>query len=155
HGSSPISGARSPRASASSRSKAAAYRRAWAAVGYSLLPPAPQPRAQDQVITRPCVVNRNRWPSTRQRVMPARLPAAYAGMSGLMDSTAPGRTISTRVPARLDRLPWAGFHWRVVIGRGKAWLLDGLEVTMVGSGAARRTEPGSGSVNGPGGNGGG
>lgn len=72
-------------------------------------------------------------------------------MSGLMDSTAPGRTISTRVPARLDRLPWAGFHWRVVIGLGTVWLLDGLEVTMVGSVAARLTDPGSGIDIGPGG----
>lgn len=53
-------------------------------------------------------------------------------------------TISTRVPARLDRLPWAKFHWRVVIGLGSVWILDGLEVTMVGSVAARLTEPGSG-----------
>jgi len=26
--------------------------------------------------------------------------------------------ISTLVPARLDRLPWSAFHWRVVIGTG-------------------------------------
>ncbi|OLR92175.1 MFS transporter [Actinokineospora bangkokensis] len=53
-------------------------------------------------------------------------------------------TIETDVPARLDRLPWAGFHWRVVVGLGTVWLLDGLEVTMVGAVAARLTEPGSG-----------
>jgi hypothetical protein len=27
-------------------------------------------------------------------------------------------TIETRVPARLDRLPWARFHWLIVIGLG-------------------------------------
>lgn len=52
--------------------------------------------------------------------------------------------ITTKVPARLDRLPWARFHWRVVIGLGSVWILDGLEVTMVGSVAARLTEKGSG-----------
>jgi hypothetical protein len=54
------------------------------------------------------------------------------------------RTIRTDVPARLDRLPWTKFHWRVVIGLGTVWILDGLEVTIVGSIAARLTEPGSG-----------
>ncbi|AKK28761.1 MFS transporter [Mycobacterium sp. EPa45] len=54
------------------------------------------------------------------------------------------KTITTNVPARLDRLPWSKFHWRVVIGLGSAWVLDGLEVTMVGNVSARLTEPGSG-----------
>src|SRR5262245_55159326 len=37
------------------------------------------------------------------------------------------------IPARLDRLPWSGWHWRVVLALGIAWVLDGLEVTIVGS----------------------
>ena len=37
------------------------------------------------------------------------------------------------VPARLDRLPWSRWHWRVVLALGVAWVLDGLEVTIVGS----------------------
>ena len=41
--------------------------------------------------------------------------------------------ITTDIPARLDRLPWAGWHWLVVIGLGTVWILDGLEVTIVGS----------------------
>jgi MFS family permease len=53
-------------------------------------------------------------------------------------------TITTHVPARLDRLPWARFHWRVVIGLGGVWVLDGLEVTMVGNVSSRLTEKGSG-----------
>ncbi|MCW2685711.1 MAG: Major facilitator superfamily 1 [Mycobacterium sp.] len=53
-------------------------------------------------------------------------------------------TITTNVPARLDRLPWSRFHWRVVAGLGSVWILDGLEVTMVGNVSARLTEPGSG-----------
>jgi MFS family permease len=53
-------------------------------------------------------------------------------------------TVTTRVPARLDRLPWSRFHWRIVIGLGTVWILDGLEVTIVGAVASRMTEPGSG-----------
>ncbi len=53
-------------------------------------------------------------------------------------------TIETRVPARMDRLPWSKFHWRVVIGLGTVWILDGLEVTMVGAVASRLTEADSG-----------
>jgi MFS family permease len=54
------------------------------------------------------------------------------------------RTISTNIPARLDRLPWSRFHWRIVIGLGTVWILDGLEVTIVGAIAPRLTEQGSG-----------
>jgi MFS family permease len=53
-------------------------------------------------------------------------------------------TIETKVPGRLDRLPWSRFHWMVVIGLGTVWILDGLEVTIVGSIASRLTEKGSG-----------
>src|SRR5262245_41839977 len=42
-------------------------------------------------------------------------------------------TIRSSVPARLDRLPWSGWHWRVVLALGVSWLLDGLEVTVVGA----------------------
>jgi MFS family permease len=55
-------------------------------------------------------------------------------------------TIETRIPARLDRLPWSRFHWMVVIGLGTVWILDGLEVTIVGSIGQRLTEKGSGLV---------
>jgi MFS family permease len=54
------------------------------------------------------------------------------------------RTIRTDIPARLDRLPWSRFHWRIVIGLGTVWILDGLEVTIVGSVASRMTQEGSG-----------
>jgi MFS family permease len=37
------------------------------------------------------------------------------------------------VPARLDRLPWRRFHWLVVTALGVTWILDGLEVTVVGA----------------------
>jgi MFS family permease len=42
-------------------------------------------------------------------------------------------TFSTDIPARLDRLPWSRFHWLVVTALGITWILDGLEVTIVGS----------------------
>ena len=41
--------------------------------------------------------------------------------------------IQTDIPARLDRLPWSRFHLLVVIALGVTWILDGLEVTIVGS----------------------
>ncbi|BEP34684.1 MFS transporter [Variovorax sp. V59] len=41
--------------------------------------------------------------------------------------------VHSDIPARLDRLPWSRWHWRVVIALGVAWVLDGLEVTLVGS----------------------
>jgi MFS family permease len=64
-------------------------------------------------------------------------------MSAETASVEPGR-IETNIPARLDRLPWAKFHWLVVIGLGTVWILDGLEVTIVGAIAPRLTEKGSG-----------
>ncbi|MFF8961039.1 MFS transporter [Streptomyces sp. NPDC014894] len=53
-------------------------------------------------------------------------------------------TVTTRVPGRLDRLPWSRWHWMIVIGLGTVWILDGLEVTVVGSIASRLSEDGSG-----------
>ncbi len=41
--------------------------------------------------------------------------------------------IRTDIPFRLDRLPWSRFHALVVTGLGITWILDGLEVTIVGS----------------------
>ena len=61
-----------------------------------------------------------------------------------MEAGAQTSTISTRIPGRLDRLPWAKFHWLIVIGLGTVWILDGLEVTIVGSISSRLTESGSG-----------
>nr|MBA2350369.1 MFS transporter [Burkholderiales bacterium] len=55
-------------------------------------------------------------------------------------------TITTNVPARLDRLPWSRWHWLIVIGLGTVWILDGLEVTIVSAVSGRLTEPGGGLV---------
>ena len=52
--------------------------------------------------------------------------------------------IESDIPARLDRLPWSRWHWLIVIGLGTVWILDGLEVTIVGSIAGQLTEKDSG-----------
>src|ERR1700692_4073021 len=41
--------------------------------------------------------------------------------------------VLTDIPFRLDRLPLSRFHVLVVIGLGITWILDGLEVTIIGS----------------------
>ncbi|HLI35812.1 MAG TPA: MFS transporter [Streptosporangiaceae bacterium] len=53
-------------------------------------------------------------------------------------------TVSTKVPARLDRLPWSRWHWMIVVGLGTVWILDGLEVTLVGNLSGQIGKPGSG-----------
>jgi MFS family permease len=51
-----------------------------------------------------------------------------------------GQTVTTNIPRRLDRLPWARWHWIVVIALGITWILDGFEVTLVGAVAAALTD---------------
>ena len=41
--------------------------------------------------------------------------------------------IHTDLPARLDALPWSGWHTYVVVALGITWVLDGLEVTLAGA----------------------
>jgi MFS family permease len=41
----------------------------------------------------------------------------------------------------MDRLPWSRWHWLVIIALGITWILDGLEVTIVGSISAVLTDP--------------
>ena len=41
--------------------------------------------------------------------------------------------IETNIPLRLDRLPWSRWHMLVVAALGITWILDGLEVTLVGA----------------------
>ena len=47
----------------------------------------------------------------------------------------------TNIPARLDRLPWSRFHWLVVWALGITWILDGLEVTLIGAVSGVLQEP--------------
>ena len=41
--------------------------------------------------------------------------------------------VETDIPARMDRLPWSRWHWLIIVALGITWILDGLEVTVVGS----------------------
>src|SRR3984957_10736199 len=41
--------------------------------------------------------------------------------------------IATDIPARLDALPFGRFHLLVIAALGITWILDGLEVTLVGA----------------------
>ena len=54
-----------------------------------------------------------------------------------------GEAVQTDIPNRLDRLPWSRWHWRVITALGITWILDGLEVTLVGSVAAALTNKGT------------
>ena len=47
----------------------------------------------------------------------------------------------TDIPARLDRLSWSRFHTLLIAALGTSWILDGLEVTLVGSLSAVLTLP--------------
>jgi MFS family permease len=53
--------------------------------------------------------------------------ASFAGREAI------GSIIETTVPARLDSLPWGRFHRLVIAALGITWILDGLEVTLVGA----------------------
>jgi MFS family permease len=70
--------------------------------------------------------------------------ASGAHARGSLADEARTREIETQIPARLDRLPWARFHWMVIIGLGTVWILDGLEVTIVSSISSRLSEHGAG-----------
>jgi MFS family permease len=49
--------------------------------------------------------------------------------------------VETLIPARLDRVPWSRFHWLLVVALGITWVLDGLEVTLMGAIAAVLQRP--------------
>jgi MFS family permease len=54
-----------------------------------------------------------------------------------------GETVETDIPRRLDRLPWSRWHWIVIVALGITWILDGLEVTLVGSISGVLTDKGT------------
>src|SRR3954447_26484070 len=54
-----------------------------------------------------------------------------------------GQTVTTDIPNRLDRLPWSRWYWIVILALGITWILDGLEVTLVGSVAQALTDKGT------------
>jgi len=51
----------------------------------------------------------------------------------MAQALSPGTVFTSDLPPRLDRLPWSAWHWRVVVALGITWMLDGLEVTLVGA----------------------
>jgi MFS family permease len=53
----------------------------------------------------------------------------------------PGTRFASDLPSRLDRLPWSAWHRRVIVALGVTWMLDGLEVTLVGALASVLREP--------------
>jgi len=53
------------------------------------------------------------------------------------------RPFHTDIPARLDRLPWSRWHWLVVVALDVTWVIDGLEVTLVGAISTVLVEPGT------------
>jgi Sugar (and other) transporter len=71
-------------------------------------------------------------------------PSVVSGLEGSSVTDVQTGTVTTKVPARLDRLPWSRWHWMIVIGLGTVWILDGLEVTIVGNISGQLAQPGSG-----------
>src|SRR3569833_3224786 len=63
---------------------------------------------------------------------------------GVAMSTETLGTIETDVPTRQARLPWARWHWMILIGQGTVWILDGLEVIVVGVIGPRLTDKAGG-----------
>ena len=45
-------------------------------------------------------------------------------------SEAAANTVESRVPARMDRLPFARWHWLVIAALGITWILDGIEIGL-------------------------
>ena len=52
-----------------------------------------------------------------------------------------GEPFATDVPARLDRQRWSRFHTLLIAALGTSWIIDGLEVTLVGALASVLTLP--------------
>ncbi|WP_326691870.1 MFS transporter [Streptomyces sp. NBC_01795] len=53
-----------------------------------------------------------------------------AANSSSRPADAPLRSL---IPARVDRMPWSGFHTKMIAALGCAWILDGLEITVASS----------------------
>jgi MFS family permease len=65
--------------------------------------------------------------------MPGRAKHAVAISTAPEPGGGENQIIETDVSQRLDRLPWGRFHTLVVAALGITWILDGLEVTLVGA----------------------
>lgn len=65
---------------------------------------------------------------------------------GINAAARPARAVTagpfrTDIPARLDRLRWSRFHTLLIAALGTSWIIDGLEVTLVGALASVLTLP--------------
>ena len=52
-------------------------------------------------------------------------------------------TVTTKVPSRLDRLPWSRWHWMIVIGLGTVWIqsLEDIAQPLTAADTAGRPTP--------------
>src|SRR5215471_11108297 len=66
---------------------------------------------------------------------------AEAGNSATSGEAATTGSFRTDVPARLDCLRWSRFHTLLIAALGTSWIIDGLEVTLVGALASVLTLP--------------
>jgi hypothetical protein len=73
------------------------------------------------------------WRRTPSGVAEISVGCAILKASLMKNSSPSFGVVQTNIPFRLDRLPWSRFHLLVVVGLGIIWILDGLEVTIVGS----------------------
>src|SRR5262249_14024155 len=69
------------------------------------------------------------------RTLVAKMSSArdFAALESVAMKKANSSVVESDIPARLDRLPWSGWHWLVVTALGITWVLDGLEVTLAGA----------------------
>jgi hypothetical protein len=89
----------------------------------------------------PSLPFRASWnPTGRRRVQPnviqcrdSNVVGRTNGQDAPMPSDAKLAAVKTNIPARLDRFPWCRFHVLIIVALGITWILDGLEVTIVGS----------------------
>src|SRR5690349_2083027 len=51
-------------------------------------------------------------------------------MSTPSSASSEADVVRSLVPARMDRLPWSAFHWRMIIALGITWILDGVEIGL-------------------------
>jgi MFS family permease len=61
------------------------------------------------------------------------MPSAQRKTASIPGEPSRRKIVESDIPQRLDRLPWSSWHLRILISLGTSWLLDGLEVTLVGS----------------------
>jgi hypothetical protein len=41
--------------------------------------------------------------------------------------------VESDVPARMDRILWSRWHWRIIFALGITWNLDGLDMQLAGN----------------------